>query len=449
MKVSYNQLKNQVKRGYLPPNFIEKLRNCNYLIETTAGEIVLNSECIYTREGHYCHVTEDKDVIYCIDELATTRRKYILMENSVQAYGSNQELFTTYIADAYIYREEYYHRDYLSENNLVRTYEGDISHIDDVFYWNSDGEYHLEEEPDQDDNVIYGYDCGIREKDFTHEDIEETTAPIFGFGIEIEKNELPTFEFNRRLLYEETGAVIERDGSVSQGFELKTPIYNLLSTKTDERIKALKSYCDIQNVQNAGGHIGFSCKGLNDIQLLDAVRGFLPLIYAMHKKRLTNTYCRAKRVSRLKAEKYEKMQSIRLRDNYIEFRIFSSVKNFDTLLFRLELFRIIAQNLNAPFGKVIGMCINPEHPLHNLLANRIYKNSAKFTRLVTDAIEIDKNLGQGRIKPESIVKIQEKIISIFEPKNADNTKVKENGKEAQETQENALPSAPMQTISII
>lgn len=449
MKVKLSILKNQVKRGYLPANFVEKLRNCNYLIETTAGEIVLNSECIYTREGHYCHVTADKDVIYCIDELATTRRKYILMENSVQAYGNNQELFTTYIADAYTYRGEYYHRDYLSENNLVRTYEGDISHIDDVFYWNSDGEYHHEEETDQDENAIYSYDCGIREKDYRHEDIEEESAKIFGFGIEIEKNELPSFEFNRRILYEETGAVIERDSSVSNGFELKTPIYNLLSSKTDERIKALKSYCDIHNVQNAGGHIGFSLEGYNDEQLLNAVRGFLPLIYAMHKKRLTNTYCRAKRVSRLIQEKYEKMQSIRLRGNYIEFRIFSSVKTFDTLIFRLELFRIIAQNLNASFGKVIGMCIDSKHPLHKLLSARIYADGEKFRRLIIDAIDIDRNFGQGRIKPESIVKIQEKIISIFKPKSAEDTKVKESEKESPEAQENTLPSAPTENNQVI
>lgn len=444
MKVSYSQLKNQIERGYLPQNFTQNLRNGDFLTETSNGEICLNSLLIMTREGEYYHVTADIDHEFTTDQLAyTNRRKYITIGNSVTAYGTNSREFTTYRPECYTYNGEYYHRDHLSDNNIVIMHNGNIAHIDDVFL-HSDGEYYYEEEADENENQIYSYDSGIREKDYRHEDEENPSAKIFGFGIEIEKNEFPPFDFNRKHLYEDTGAVIERDGSVSNGFELKTPIYNLLSSKTDERIKPLKDFCDIKNVQNAGGHIGFSCEGMNDNELLDSVRGFLPLIYAMHKNRLTNTYCRAKRVSRLKAEKYEKMQSIRLRGNYIEFRIFSSVKTFDTLLFRLELFRIIAQNLHSPFGKVIGMCIDKKHPLHTLLAERIYKDSAKFTRLITDAIEIDKNFGQGRIKVESIVKIQEKIIKIFNPDEAPKT-----AETSEKTAVNLLPFAPIENNQAI
>lgn len=445
MKVKYSILKQQIERGYLPHNFTEKLRAGDYLTETDRNEIILESESITTRCGCIYHKTQDLYKSFVIDKLATRNSQiYILKQYSIEAYGRNGYMYVTYKHDCREYNGDFYHRDFFADNNLVTTYNGDLAHIDDV-YLHSDGYYYYEEEADENENSIYSYDCGIREKDFRHEDNEgDENAKIFGFGIEIEKNELPSFNFNRAHLYDETGAVIERDSSVSSGFELKTPIYNLMSSKTDERIQALKDFCDIKNVQNAGGHIGFSCEGMNDNELLDAVRGFLPLIYAMHKNRLTNTYCRAKRVSRLKAEKYEKMQSIRLRNNYIEFRIFSSVKTFDTLLFRLELFRIIAQNLHAPFGKVIGMCIDKKHPLHNLLAERIYKDSAKFTRLITDAIEIDKNFGQGRIKAESIVKIQEKIIKIFNPKEATKT-----AETSEKTAENLLPFAPIENNSVI
>lgn len=445
MKVKLSVLKDQVKRGYLPTNFIEKLRNGDCLTRTTNNEIILESERIMTREGLHYHKYQDHRERFVVDELHLyNRRKYILIENSVTAYGEDSNTFTTYKGDCIIYNGDYYHRDHLADNNLCIMNNGNVECIDDV-YLHDDGNYYYNPEADENENTIYSYDCGIREKDYRHEDNEEgENAKIFGFGIEIEKNEFPPFNFNRKDLYENTGAVIERDGSVSNGFELKTPIYNLMSSKTDERIQALKPYCDIKNVQNAGGHIGFSCEGMEDTKLLDSVRGFLPLIYAMHKNRLTNTYCRAKRVSKLKAEKYEKMQSIRLRNNYIEFRIFSSVKNYDTLLFRLELFRIIAKNLHAPFGKVIGMCIDKKHPLHNLLAERIYKDSAKFTRLITDAIEIDKNFGQGRIKAESIVKIQEKIIKIFNPEEATKT-----AETSEKTAENLLPFAPIETNTVI
>jgi DNA-directed RNA polymerase subunit F len=87
------------------------------------------------------------------------------------------------------------------------------------------------------------------------------------------------------------------------------------------------------------------------------------------------------------------------------------------------------------------MCIDKRHPLHKLLADRVYKDAPKFTRLITDAIDIDKTLGQGKIKAESIVKIQEKIISIFNPESSK--------AEATKNAADTLPSAPTEINVII
>jgi hypothetical protein len=178
-----------------------------------------------------------------------------------------------------------------------------------------------------------------------------------------------------------------------------------------ERLAVLRDFCNVKNVRNAGGHIGFSMEGKNDEQLLDLCRGFLPLIYAMHKKRLTCDYCTPKKIDDLKADG-SKYQSIRLRGNYIEFRIFGAVRTFDTILFRLDLFRIMAANLGANFGKVILMAVNVNHPLNKLL-RRVYNTQAKFERLIDNAVSIDRNFGAGRLTEKSIAKISERIKKTF------------------------------------
>jgi hypothetical protein len=286
--------------------------------------------------------------------------------------------------------------------------EGEYYRAEDCFYWDSDGQYHLQEENTK--NSLYGYGAGPREKCFLYDDSDKNTG-LFGWGIEIEKNAMPDFDFDKKELYDATGAVIEEDSSVSDGFELKTPIYNLNSPRTIERLRELEKFCNVKNVRNAGGHIGFSVEGKNDEQLLDLCRGFLPLIYAMHKKRIKCDYCTAKKISDLKNDG-SKYQSIRLRGNYIEFRIFGAVRTFDTILFRLDLFRIMAANLGANFGKVLLMAVNVNHPLHALL-KRVYGKKRKFERLIDDAVLIDRDFGTGRLTAASIRKISERIQKTF------------------------------------
>ena len=181
-----------------------------------------------------------------------------------------------------------------------------------------------------------------------------------------------------------------------------------MSSKTDERLKALKKFADIPGVQGAGGHIGFSMTGKNDDELLDLCAGWLPLIYSMYKKRLTNTYCTGKKINDLKGSS-DKFQAIRMRGNYIEFRIFSSVKTYDTLIFRLRLFRIIARNLGKSFSSIVGMAINKNSELYKLLTGDIYADGSKFERLIKDSVDINSQFGKRKLTQVSINKISEKL----------------------------------------
>jgi len=422
-KIKLSELKQAIKENYLPADFIQRLREDIYLklVFTDDDNVCLSCDTIETECGSVWHEALD-DNEYIFDEIDEC---YINENDSCRAYGSRGREVITSESNCSELGGNYYVTEFLSDNDIVTLHDGELSRADDChyvedegeyyrcrdcYYWDSDGQYHLEEEEENKENTLFDYASGPREKDFTSTDRTEGQQ-VFGWGIEIEKNEMPDFDFEKNNLYKTTGAVIERDGSVSDGFELKTPIYNLLSSKTDERLTALRDFCNVRNVDGAGGHIGFSMQGKNDEELLDLCRGFLPIIYAMHKKRCENTYCPAKPINKLKEDGC-KYQSIRLRGNYIEFRIFSSVKNFSTITFRLSFFRIMALNLGANFGKVLLMAANVNHPLHKLLVS-VYNTEKKYSRLINNAIELDKLFGAGRLTQQGINNISGRVSKIF------------------------------------
>lgn len=409
-----SQFRDALTDGYLPENWRQQIKDGEELTYTSTGYLSLLCDCVTTSDDDIYHKDKDEDE-FSFDEV---NEVYIHQQDACTAYGENGREVTTNLNDCLRFRRTWYVRDFLEDNNLCVLENGDVCnnddaiyingcgyyHIDDCYFWESDNEYHLEGEEEEEENSIWGYDDGPTEKNYTKKDSDGIT-PVFGWGIEIEKNEMPSFRFDKNDLYDDTGAVIERDGSVSNGFELKTPVYNLLSKKTDERIEALKEFCNIENVKGAGGHIGFSMEGKTDSQLLDLCRGWLPLIYAMYKGRVNNSYCKAKKVKGIKDDA-EKFQSIRLRGDYIEFRIFSAIRSYETVLFRLKLFRIIAKNLGAGFSRIISMAISQNTELYKLLRSDVYAGDEKFSRLIETAIEMDKSFGAGRITTAKIAKVQ-------------------------------------------
>ena len=339
---------------------------------------------------------------------------YRNQENIRWAYARRGNECACWISDVIYVRGHYYHFDYLSDNGIVQMYNGNYEEEDGVYYWDSDGEYHYdpedEEEEEEEENTLWGYGNGPTELSYLEED-RVGDGVQFGFGIEIEKSEMPDFDFNKHEIYNKTGAVMERDGSVSYGFELKTPIYNLMSPKTDERILPLKPFCDIKGVENAGGHVGFSMSGKRDEQLLDLCSGWLPLIFAMYKKRLSNHYCQGRNIDGLK-KSGDKFQAVRMRGNYLEFRLFSSVKTFETLKFRIALFRIIAKNLGKSFSYIMTMAISEGTELNKLLRGDVYADAEKFCRLMSNAIDMNKQFIGKRITNKSLDKIHNQLLTI-------------------------------------
>ena len=400
------------------------------LVTTYFGNFALDCDCIYSEtSGVYFHEEHDTDY-FSWDELNDT---YIDRDDATEAYTSTRRTVITHVentedieglccASDFLDDIDQIQRThngtyYLVDNTRYVESQGDYYHVNDVYYWDSDGEYHLTEEDEEetnrgDNNTLWGYSQGPQEKYFVNDD--DLGGQKFGWGIEIEKSEFPSFDFNKNELYNSTGAVIERDSSVCDGFELKTPVYNLFSSKTDEKLQALEEFCNIKGTRGAGGHIGFSMEGKTDIELLNLCRGFLPLIYGMYKKRALNSYCTAKKIPSLIRDR-EKMQSIRLRDNYIEFRIFSAVKSFYTIQFRLQLFRIMAKNLGATFSKVLNMATTQGTELNTLLTSKVYDSEERMSELLTNAVAMHKAFGPSgkALNEKTLAKIQERIKKQF------------------------------------
>lgn len=413
------QMLESIEVGYLPNDWTNDVSESYQITKTSSGYYAFEDSCIVTDCGDVWHYELDADE-YVWDDW---NDEYINKGGAVRVftykYGVGRvRIWTDVNSDNIMYHDgDYYDIDRLDDFDIVYV-EGACEYAwrSDVYFWDSDEEYHYNPEPDGDDDdddeyeePLWRYDSGMREAYYVDKD-KVGEGVQFGIGFEIEKSEMPDFCFNKHDVYEQTGCVLERDGSVPNGFELKTATYNLMSPKTDERLEALKDFCDVEGVQNAGGHIGFSMSGKNDGQLLDLCSGWLPLIFAMYKKRLDNSYCSAKSYNNIKYSS-DKMQAIRMRGNYIEFRLIASVKSYKTLLFRLQLFRIMAKNLGKPFSHTLSMAITEGSELNTLLRKDVYSDQ-RFARLLRDAITMNKQFIGKRITERTLNQIQSKLTNL-------------------------------------
>jgi hypothetical protein len=391
-----NEIRESIKYDYLPEDWHDNKEN---LVYTESGYYSLAEDCIQVNDVYY-HSDNDSDSYY-YDELSD---EYKDDDNMIMAYGKRGNEFITSLNNNEIvkYNGDYYHRDYLSDNDLVELHNGDICnednaryvedegdyyHYEDVYYWESDGQYHLEEEEEEEEeDTLFSYHSKSS-KDYSN-------GSLYKIGFEIEKSQLPSFSFNANELYNDYGFRLEKDSSVDKGFELITPIYNLFDEELLNKLDKVEGFINVPYVENAGGHINYSIRGKNDSQIFDSVKSFIPLIFAMYKKRLNNSYCESKKFNELKNSS-EKMQSIRMRNDYIEFRLIASVKNYDCLKFRINFFKLMSQNENISFPKLFAMLTDENSKLYKLLRSDVYSDDNKYKRLLNDTIYYRESFGDA------------------------------------------------------
>jgi hypothetical protein len=308
-----------------------------------SNDIFYSENYVTTREGYIMHVD---DCSFCEGfEEYTTERLYTC---HIGARFNQIDASRAYIRenDFYQYDGEYYDSDSISAHSLVFMYDGNIEHIDNAYYWESDGEYHYDEEEEEDgEEYTRDYHSGRFQEKVTF-----SKNPKFFIGIEVEKEDEDVKESILIDDFEKLckGYRKEKDGSLDDcsGFEMITPPYELNAKKIIETIKqneTLVKHFNANVSKSCGGHINISEDGLTGDEFFEKIKGYTPLFNALYFKRLEGRWCKAKSNEDLINDK-EKYQSIRIHSNRVEFRLISALRNVDQLDWRLRLFELIVKN---------------------------------------------------------------------------------------------------------
>lgn len=214
--------------------------------------------------------------------------------------------------------------------------------------------------------IVYRLDYHSSDRDEA-EDIKSGIS--IGFEVEKEDEEALT-SYDAHTLLEDTGWFKERDGSLDDdsGYELVSPVYDLMSDKLDNDIANSKELTELINAdygRRCGGHIHLS-NGDSGNLLFDKISPWVPLLYALYVGRIGGEYCKIKKNEDIKND-HEKYQAIRILDNRIEIRIISAVPNVETLLWRRDLMRLIMNNLDWTPMKIVNQLLDPKSELYALL----------------------------------------------------------------------------------
>lgn len=168
-------------------------------------------------------------------------------------------------------------------------------------------------------------------------------------GIEIEKEDCDVRkEIKASKLLVATGWIVEHDGSLNEesGFELVSPILPLdakFSGKLKLSIESVKDLVNANHSSNCGGHIHVSDVRRTPRELLVDIQGYLPLLYTMYPRRVNNRFCEGKTFAEYWSSDGH-YRAVHITGDTLEFRIFSSPKNVDTLMFRIDLVRHMLEN---------------------------------------------------------------------------------------------------------
>jgi hypothetical protein len=309
-------------------------------------DLIGDSDYYYNSENYlrdyYGNIHHIDDLSFCefYDSyfLSDCINRVIDGERNSPLYYSDRAILNN--SDIHRYQGDYYTSQGLEYCNLVFDCDGDIYHIDDLFYWESDGEYHHQEEQEE---YLRSYH---NDQNFKKIKFEKSKSK-YTIGFEIEKEDIDVLQ---SINIQDFEKILpdwrkESDGSLCRetGFELISPIFQLDIPLIFEKIKDSKTL--VQHINsgisnNCGGHINLGHIEKNGSEVFELVCGYMPLLYALYYGRVDKTYSKGKSNQDLKNEN-EKYQAIKIHSNRIEFRIFSAVPNIETLRWRCELINLI------------------------------------------------------------------------------------------------------------
>lgn len=230
------------------------------------------------------------------------------------------------------------------------------------------------------------------------------------FGFEAEKMDYNFRDKDNAIkLAFETGFKKERDGSLGDGgFELISPVLPLFNDAViSEVINPIKDMLNADTTDRCGGHFNVSKVGVHSREIIKKIKGSLPIFYSIYSKRLDNSYCRAYNFSTyLRSPK--KYQAFYLKnESILEFRIFPAIKNETILNNRINLMRIIFNDL---YGKthnaVILEMAKSTTALHKFMFNVVCGgNVDKFRKKVQEFASKSVQYKCGAVTPHTKKKV--------------------------------------------
>ena len=250
----------------------------NYYVETMEGDIE------YIDNVYFCGYYEE----YTSEETSTV---YIGTRRNVKNYSAKAiEGLNLYLAPD----GDYYDCDALYNSGYVIMPNGDIEDIDNVFYWESDGEYHYKPEPTEQYVRDYHHDTSVKK-------VTLSDSPKFFVGFEIEKEDKEVKESIDIDDFEDENPNWrkEKDGSLDDesGYELISPCYelNIDEIKKDiESSSTIVEHINAEKSNRCGGHINISESGLTGRELFEKIEGYTPLFHALYYKRTETRYSKGK-----------------------------------------------------------------------------------------------------------------------------------------------------------
>jgi hypothetical protein len=412
--------------------FNNDLVNFNSLTEEEKSNLILrNCESSgYEFDLETCDYTEVGD-IYWLDTYATPdgivwsefEGNYVNEDDYLYCYYGNRGE-STYINDTTevigSYRGDNYHEssfDYFSLINI----DGELYHHDNCVFCQDEQEYRHENDAyycEEDENYYANSNNmpmshGLKSyhdsdyKNFTNAD----TIYRIGFEVEKEDSDFKNFEEVRSI-----GWDAEKDGSLNHnGFELVSPVFDLYNFDVFENnINQIENFLNADCTQNCGGHINVSVLYKSNVEVFEMIKGYLPLIYAMYKKRvLEGRYSKGKKVDELNdGERYNAINFTKP-NGILEFRLFSRVKNIEQLKFRYKFLAYMFSNHRKGCAGVISQLHKDNSELRKLLLE-VY-TPKNFEKLIKN-VETFTDLFMNEKDHISLLK----VLSHFEEKNKKN-----------------------------
>ena len=419
LRIIIQVLRESVKENYLREDYKELSKGNNYedIVTTDSRSMkidgnyysyyAMREDCVMIDDEYY-HLTEDEDEI----EWDEKDECYILSNDAIEVQDRRHTFYTHYdncisSNDIYSCGDNYYTMAYIEcSDELVFDCDGDLNFRDDLYYWESDGEYHHEaddEENDDDDERSEGPNISLIRSysykpttEFISMPYDAKEVPFFGIELEVErmdKSETSRGDMAKKI--EHKHWYFKNDGSLNNGFEIVThPLtFSYIKHSAKDFESALNELsCNAYNSYNAntcGMHIHISKKAFGTWQLYKFMKFFaenVPFIVAISQRKMeklvqwANIEDNDENTLMYKAKKKEgnsaRYVAINLQ-NYstIEVRIFRGTLNFQSFMKNIEF--IHALYMFTKESKIITLDSFKEY-----ISNSCeYSNLKKFIKL--------------------------------------------------------------------